>query len=83
MLNYCPSWLSCGTYNPMWTDGVPPDEAFQVATINMYLRMMDTCTGATFRAEIMRCSQGTDDDIIYRYADVYSWKCGSAFCGMN
>jgi len=83
MLNSCPEPKSCGTQVPLWTDGMAPTAVGVKATINAYGVTVRNCRRETWPLEVLRCSDDTSHDVIYRVLNPHNRVCRGAFCGMN
>ena len=88
MLNSCPPPRSCGTGNPIWSDGELPKIIGVNTTVNAYLVYHDSsnCKIWTRPLHVMRCSWDTSYDVIYKYGSNDSYDssiCSIAFCGMK
>ena len=83
MLDKCPKFKSCGSYNPLWTDDEMPKNLGVVSNVNVYAVFKDTCKDWELPLQVIRCSWKTNNDFVYRYAGNYHKYCPQAFCGMN
>jgi len=83
MLNSCPEPKSCGTYAPLWTDGIMPTTVGVKTNINAYAVGSSGCKVETWPLEVLKCSNDTSYDLIYRVLNPYNRLCKGAFCGMN
>ncbi|XP_067947854.1 uromodulin-like [Watersipora subatra] len=85
--NTCPRLGSCGTQIPYWTDATMPEKVKEVVTITVYgserrYNKPDKCKLNPRPLEVMRCSNRTQFDFIYRVPSDYTEFCSSAFCSM-
>lgn len=82
MLDMCPQWKSCGTSNPMWTDGVAPEEVGVATVATAYKVSESSCKQVEYVISIMRCSKRAND-LIYKQVIQHRSICYDAFCGMR
>ena len=84
MADTCPPIRSCGTSHPIWSDEDPPERILNITTVKAYIRNQSSCKHTTLIVEVMRCSQNTGYDLIYRYVGTYTDNdCKTAFCSMG
>ena len=91
ILNKCPKYNSCGTLLPYWTDEPMPADVGVPTTISIYGSVASgscciDCRKFTKKIEVMRCSNSSTADFIYRYlpgVNGYSGLCAAAFCSMK
>ena len=88
MLNSCPKFQSCGTLNPVWTDGKEPKQVGVSIRTGLYVVLRPVGNNVCRKRphstwlEVIRCSWDTDHDLIYRLVGYYANNCHAAFCGM-
>ena len=85
MLDSCPKYYSCGTIGPIWTDDRIPTAVGVVQRVTAYQvnGRARNCRWFRRRIAVMRCSDSTEYDYIYKYVGDYPDTCAVGFCGMN
>ena len=83
MMNTCPKHEGCGKNTPYWTDDEMPDEVGVAKDITIYGVTKDSCKELPEKAEVIRCSQNTKHDFVYRYKGDKRKRCFEAVCGMK
>ena len=82
MLDSCPKYHSCGTFYPYWTNEMMPKEVGVEATVTVYGVEGDNCQKHWRLVEVMRCSNTTAHDLIYKPFNGFGSRCLDGFCGM-